>query len=964
MSVRGAPRLFRFGVFEADLENARLTRKGVRIRLQEQPFTILKMLLERCGQIVTREELRQRLWPEGTYVGFDGSLNAALNRLRTALDDDADNPRFIETVPKRGYRFIAPITVEPSPGIAEAEVLPPVPSAPLGVLNNQLPVQPPASPSRRFSLHWAAALGAVVLVIAPGAFIAVRKRVTKSAPPSVQATVDIGSLRRSVAVLGFQNASGRASDAWLSTALAEMLRTELGAGGQLRVVPGENIAQFRATSPWSETDSLSQQTTSRIGKALDSALLVLGSFAAVGDLPSGSVRVDFRLQDAQTGEILYEGAESGSEKQFFGLVATVGTDLRERLGLPMISESEEAGVVSSLPSDPDANRFYSLGLEKLREEDVAAAKDLFLQAEQIAPNFPLVHLMLSRAWASLGYDKKSRIEAKTAFDLSGNLPDTDRLLIQGAYYDSLHDRDRAIAAYRALFSVHPDSIDYGMQLFNALHAAARREEALAVIRQLRKLPSPASESPRLDFAQYLVVSATNADEAQPFLGSAIAKAAEQGQKLLYARFRLSQCIAEVYGPHPQGGVAHCQEAYDILMAAGNQLLAADALRTIGDRRGSKGDYNGARELYGRALALLTPMGEHEKTGVVLNNMAITYENQGQIAQSEKLFRQAAETWTECGDLENAAVAIGNLGDVLMERGQLREAEKQYERARKQIELTDPNGGAYELYSIATIRLEEGDMAGAKHLGEQAMTMARDAKNVSDIAAANEVMGDMRMAADDLPGARESFEQARSILQEKQSAGGVAEMEASLAGIAIEEGRFSEAEQGLRKSLGEFHAENAALDEIRAEVDLSRALLREGKIADARQIISDAARLSASSRDPSLKLPVAILDARIEAAELVASTKQESKPDLSEPRRKLLSVISTARQLDYYGIECDARLALAELEIRENRAAAGAHLAALAREAHEHGLDLVSRKATALENSSALSANRSRLLAPV
>src|SRR5690348_15410739 len=112
MSVRATSRLIRFGLFEADLENARLTRRGIRIRLQEQPFRILSMLLERPGQIVTREDLRQELWPAGTYVDFDGSLNAALKRLRAALDDDADNPRFIETVPKRGYRFIAPRSEE------------------------------------------------------------------------------------------------------------------------------------------------------------------------------------------------------------------------------------------------------------------------------------------------------------------------------------------------------------------------------------------------------------------------------------------------------------------------------------------------------------------------------------------------------------------------------------------------------------------------------------------------------------------------------------------------------------------------------------------------------------------------------------------------------------------------------------------------------------------------------------
>src|SRR6185312_15402996 len=106
--------LFRFGLFEADAARGTLTRNGVRVRIQDQPFRVLILLLEKPGEIVSREVLRQKLWPEGTYVDFDGSLNVILKKLRAAIDDDSDNPRFIETVPRRGYRFIAPVeTVEP-----------------------------------------------------------------------------------------------------------------------------------------------------------------------------------------------------------------------------------------------------------------------------------------------------------------------------------------------------------------------------------------------------------------------------------------------------------------------------------------------------------------------------------------------------------------------------------------------------------------------------------------------------------------------------------------------------------------------------------------------------------------------------------------------------------------------------------------------------------------------------------
>src|SRR5947199_9264696 len=102
--------IFRFGLFQADAAGGTLMRNAVRIKLQDQPFRVLLILLERPGEIVTREELRQKLWAEGTFVDFDGSLNVILKKLRAAIDDDSDNPRFIETVPRRGYRFIAPVS--------------------------------------------------------------------------------------------------------------------------------------------------------------------------------------------------------------------------------------------------------------------------------------------------------------------------------------------------------------------------------------------------------------------------------------------------------------------------------------------------------------------------------------------------------------------------------------------------------------------------------------------------------------------------------------------------------------------------------------------------------------------------------------------------------------------------------------------------------------------------------------
>src|SRR5438132_10833331 len=105
----------RFGVFEVNPQTSGLRREGAKVKLQEQPFQILMMLLEHPGEVVTREELQKKLWPADTFVDFDRGLNRAVNRLREALGDDSDNPRFIQTLPRRGYRFLAPVEKDAPP---------------------------------------------------------------------------------------------------------------------------------------------------------------------------------------------------------------------------------------------------------------------------------------------------------------------------------------------------------------------------------------------------------------------------------------------------------------------------------------------------------------------------------------------------------------------------------------------------------------------------------------------------------------------------------------------------------------------------------------------------------------------------------------------------------------------------------------------------------------------------------
>jgi len=150
-------RTVRFGVFEVDLDRSELRKQGLRVRLQEQPFQVLAALLSSPGEVVTREELIHRLWPDGTVVDFDRGLNAAVTRLRQALSDSAETPRYVETLPRRGYRFIAPVERESS--VEPAAEISPVPSH--------------KSVRRSLVPQWMVMFGVVILAVGAGLVYAV-----------------------------------------------------------------------------------------------------------------------------------------------------------------------------------------------------------------------------------------------------------------------------------------------------------------------------------------------------------------------------------------------------------------------------------------------------------------------------------------------------------------------------------------------------------------------------------------------------------------------------------------------------------------------------------------------------------------------------------------------------------------------------------------------------------------------
>jgi len=935
---------FRFGVFEANPADGALSRNGTKVKIQEQPFRLLLLLLERPGEVVTREELRQRLWPEGTYVDFDGSLNVILKRLRGALGDDPENPRFIETIPRRGYRFIAPVSI-----IEKASEKDPAPAPEIAAARPAITLRPPENLSDtalgwlsrrpqglRLLIYTGSALA--LLLVATASLLAWHynspRWLTNREFSSQNTRVHV---HKAVAVLGFHNLSGRAEDAWLATALSEMLSTELAGGEKLRLVSGEDVANLHLSAPWPSADTLDRDTSARIGGALNSDVLVLGSYLVISTTDPGQLRLDVRMQDGKTGEILKETAEVGSTQDLFRLISNIGAQLRSRLGVEPLQSSDEAGVLAALPLDPEAAKFYALGVAKLRQFDVLAAKDLLEQAAEADPKFSTVHAMLARAWAQLGYEQKRREEAKKALDLSTDLPRAQRLLVEGEYYESLGRQEQAASVYHALFEFFPDNLDYGLRLVAAQSLSSHGSQAMEVIHQLRKLPPPSSDDPRIDLAEKRAMK-SNIPAELVLVRNAIRKATDRGQKLIYALARKEECTILNYSEHPDQALSACEDAYNVFLAAGNKSAAADALRNIGDTLGTLGKYQQAIETYERALTLLEGLGEHNKAGAVFNNMAIGFENMGNLDRSEHLYRAAKVEFEQAGDVNNQITAAGNIADILYLRGNLAGADKLYQEALRiagSVDSSEP----YLLSRVADLDLARGRIQDAHRLAQQAVAAYQATQgSYQYLTAAMLDLGEVLEAQGDLSGARSQFEQSLAIAQKIGALVNAAECQEKLARLAIEEGHPEQAAATLHSAIAEFEKEKSDPDSSSAYTLLSLALLMEGKLDEARTAAQRGSELSLTSSDPALKLPAEIQQSRVEAASAETDTKRLAAA------RRLQSVIATANRLGYYKLECEARLALGELELKINPAAAHKRLKVLASETRSRGFELLARQA--------------------
>jgi TolB-like protein/DNA-binding winged helix-turn-helix (wHTH) protein len=353
--------LIRFDNFELDLRAGELRKGGLRIRLQEQPLLILQTLLDNPGEVVTRDELQKKIWPADTFVDFDHGLHAAVNRLRAALNDSADRPRYVETVARRGYRFIGKLET-PQDGVPIIAVS-----------------QPALSPKPRPGLwnSWTGALAGFGIAIAIAAILVAGNIYGLKA--WLFGTVVRHSFH-SLAVLPLDNLTHDPNQDYFADEMTEELITQFSKLGDLKVISRTSAMQYKGT----------KKTLPQIARELHVDAVVEGAVQLVGD----RVRITAQLVNGATDEHIWAETYDRELSNVLLLQSEVASDIAKQIDLQLTPQQQQRLHAQARPVNPDAYQAYLLGRyywNMRTAEGLDKAGKYFADAIQKDPNFALAY---------------------------------------------------------------------------------------------------------------------------------------------------------------------------------------------------------------------------------------------------------------------------------------------------------------------------------------------------------------------------------------------------------------------------------------------------------------------------------------------------------------------------------------------------------------------------------------------
>jgi DNA-binding winged helix-turn-helix (wHTH) protein/TolB-like protein len=956
--------VYEFGGFRVDPVRRRLLRGGEQVSLTPKAFSILLVLLENRGEVVGKEELIQKVWPDAFVT--EANLTQNVSSLRKALGERANDHRYVVTVPGRGYSFVADVLEVPRESTGEITITheiaitreiaiprePPVPDEPpapvpaepalLQQAASEVPVSLPGPQprGRRRFLAAGLILGFLLAVLAIGGVLSYKGRNNFQGREGEAGTAT-GTIpaRPTVAVLGFRNLDGDRGQDWLSTALSEMLITELSAGAKVRMVPGEEVVRVRRALSLPYTENPDDETLQRIHALLGADLVVVGSYLSLADQGGRRLRIDLRVVRVAEGETVASFAEMGKEEGLFDLVSRSGRRLRHALGWAEPSPAEARAAAALQPGNPQAARLYAEGLNRLRAFDPRGARDLLAQAAEVSPDSAAVRSALSLAWIGLGDDARARAEAERAVHLSAALPRQERLAIEARAAEAGKDWTRASALYRSLWTFYPGDLEYGLRLAGCLSAAGRNPEALGVVAEMRKLPPPAGGDPRIDLIESQIDKRLSSFPAEMrAAGLAEEKGRASGETQVVAQALMLQGDGLLLAGHTNEAIPRFEASRDLFAKAGNQSSLALVLTHLGVALREEGHLAEGQAMSEASLATLRRLGSLQSGAIQLANLGLVAQDLGDLPRAQSLLEQAYAAFTAEGDRVLAESVLGAVGTVLLARGDLAGARQRFDAmlaTSRQTENRVDEGLALSYQGLVLARL--GSLGEARSLQEQAYAITQQVGDPISGAAMLAAAAEVLMRLGDLPEAERRLALALQMKRQGDSRLGIGQVLGLQAELQERLGNLAEAKRLTAEQEAIAHASGSRSLLASVLQAGSRWSLDEGDLPGARRRIEESLRLRLAGGE---ELEAA--SARLDLARLTAI---EGNP--GESARLASEVAGWYHQRGMEGFRARALARLAQALLAAGRNAPARQAADQAETIAEAGEDLDLRLVVAI-----------------
>ncbi len=724
------------GVFEINLSDGVLRSKRRVRRLQEQPLQILAALLEHPGEVVTREELRRRLWPENTYVEFEGSLNHAVQKLRDALGDSAQAPRYIETVPRRGYRLIASVQA-----VAD--------SLPSTIQDSRATGRTPRS------LMIAAALSVVALAIAAMVYF------RRGPAPLTE--------RDEVLITDLDNTTGEAIfDDTLKTAVA----VKISESPFLTTVSDNRVRRTLQLMQKPADEKLVGPVAREVCQRLNVKALLNSSIAHLG----GRYVIGVEAQDCRTGDTLaHQQAEARSQADVLTALGAATSRLRAQLGESIKSvERFDTPLYEATTASLEALKAFSIASEAQRKGQLREAIGLYQRAVELDPSFALAYQGLGICTNNLGETEAARPYLSKAFALRERASEREKHQIAALYYWSVTgELQKAITTYQLLAQSYPRDPGPHANLGALYRIAGSPDRALAESRKA------------LQFAEsaviYEVIAASltvlnRYDEAAAVLHQALEK-----------KFIVPSIVTRSYQlAFLRGDTAGMQHA--ITMAKGTAAESTILLQEA-QAKAFIGQLREARHLYAEAAKAAGVAGLNQQGDSALDQQALVEAEFGNLRQAKAILAKSAS------QSPTAAIARARTGDVagadaianqIAERSPLdtiaNEVRLPLIRAAIALQRGDARGSAEALrpaaaYDLLTLNIHY--LAGYAHLRSGALAeAAADFQHILDHRGTNPTaplyplayvgLARTRAARGGAAAAREAYEQFFAIWKNADS----------------------------------------------------------------------------------------------------------------------------------------------------------------------------------------------------